>query len=67
MLNADRYTITDNDSIPTGQFQSVSGTNYDLRVAQNLGKAISRIDNSGYDDNFCVTRGANQTLAFVAR
>lgn len=66
-LNADRYTITDKDSIPTGRFQPVSGTDYDLRVEQNLGKAITRLPNAGYDDNFCVTRGSDQSLAFVAR
>lgn len=67
IINADRFTITDKDSIPTGQFQSVSGTDYDLRVEQNVGKAIARLANSGYDDNFCVTRGTDQSLAFVAR
>lgn len=66
-LNADRYTITDHDSIPTGAFQNVSGTKYDLRIPQNLGTAISSITNSGYDDNFCVTRGTDQSLTFVAR
>lgn len=66
-LNCDRYTITDHDSIPTGQFQPVSGTDYDLRVTQNLGKAIARINGCGYDDNFCVTRGSDQSIAFVAR
>lgn len=66
-LNADRYTITDNDSIPTGEFQNVSGTDFDLRVSRNLGQMIAKIANSGYDDNFCVTRGTDQSLTFVAR
>lgn len=66
-MNADRYTITDHDSIPTGSFQNVSGSKYDLRISQNLGNAIASITNSGYDDNFCVTRGSDQSLAFVAR
>lgn len=66
-MNADSYTITDHDSIPTGTFQNVSGTNYDLRVARNLGQSIAKITNSGYDDNFCVTRGTDQSLTFVAR
>lgn len=67
MLNADRYTLANNDLVVTGQFQPVSGTDYDLRVEQNLGKAIARLANNGYDDNFCVTRGTDQSLAFVAR
>lgn len=67
ILNADRYTVTDKDSIPTGQFQNVSGTDYDLRVARNLGASIAKISDQGYDDNFCITRGTDQSLAFAAR
>lgn len=67
MLNADRYTITDHDSIPTGQFQEVTGTDYDLRVSRNLGQAIAKLKNIGYDDNFCVVRGSEQSYGFVAR
>lgn len=66
-LNADRITITDHDSIPTGDFQSVSGTDYDFRVTRNLGESLAKISNSGYDDNFCITKGTDQTLAFIAR
>lgn len=66
-MNADRLTVTDQDSIPIGTFQNVSGTDYDLRVARNLGESIAKIPNNGYDDNFCVTRGSDQSMAFVAR
>lgn len=66
-LNADKITITDHDSIPTGEFQDVSGTDYDLRVAQNLGVALSKLSNCGYDDNFCVTRTDDQSLTLVAK
>lgn len=65
-LNADRYTITDHDSIPTGAFQNVLNTDYDLRVARNIGESLAKISNNGYDDNFCVTRGTDQKLTFVA-
>lgn len=49
MLNADRYTLANKDLVVTGQFQPVSGTNYDLRVEQNLGKAIARLAANGND------------------
>lgn len=65
-MNADRITITDADSIPTGDFMSVLGSNYDLRVARNLGESIAKIQNNGFDDNFCVKRGSDQTITFVA-
>lgn len=66
-LNADRYTITDHDSIPSGNFQDVVNTGYDLRVARNIGQSIANISNNGFDDNFCVTRGTEQKMTFVAR
>lgn len=66
-LNADKITVTDEDAIPTGELKNVSGTDFDLRVARNLGSAISQLDANGYDDNFCVTRAERQSLAFAAR
>lgn len=66
-MNADQITVTDHDSIPTGGLEDVSGTDYDLRVARNLGKAIAALKSVGYDDNFCVVRGSEQSLVFVAR
>lgn len=66
-LNADKITVTDSDSIPTGELQHVSDTSYDFRVARNLGFALSKIVNNGFDDNFCVTRADHQSLAFVAK
>jgi len=66
-LNADKLTETDMDSIPTGKYVSLSDTGYDLRIAQPIGPSIARIAANGYDDNYCVTRGQEQTgLAFVA-
>lgn len=66
-LNADKITVTNGDSIPTGELQDVSETFYDLRIARNLGFALSKISNSGYDDNFCVTQATNKSLSFVAK
>lgn len=66
MLNADRITVTDSDSIPTGQFRNVSGTNYDFRFARNLGQAIN-VQNVGFDNNFCVNQCPRRGLGFVAR
>lgn len=65
-LNADKITVTDDNSIPTGVLQDVD-TLYDLRIARKLGDALSKLSNSGYDDNFCVTQGSDQSLTFVAK
>lgn len=67
-LNADRLTVTDTSSIPTGEFLNVAGSGYDFRVARNIGQSIARITANGFDDNYCVTRGADQSgVTFVAR
>lgn len=66
-LNADRYTITDATSVSTGEIRSVAGTPFDLRIRQNLGRALVNLPKSGFDNNYCVTQGTDQQLTFVAR
>jgi len=66
VLNADKYTVTDAASIPTGELRNVSGTPFDLRVRQNLGSALVNLPEIGFDDNYCVAKGTDQQLAFVA-
>ncbi|KOC68795.1 Aldose 1-epimerase, partial [Habropoda laboriosa] len=55
MLNADRWTITDTDNIPTGEIRSVVDTVMDLRNSTTLGDVIDKVPAGGYDSNFCVT------------
>ncbi|KAG4076958.1 hypothetical protein HA402_015945 [Bradysia odoriphaga] len=65
-INADKFTVTDAASIPTGEIRNVSGTPFDLRVRQNLGKALANLPEVGFDDNYCVAKGTEQKLTFVA-
>lgn len=66
-INADRITETDAvDSIPTGKLLPVADTPFDLRVHRPLGPALDQLS-KGFDDNFCVTTGSEQAVAFVAR
>lgn len=65
VLNADKYTVT-NSAIPTGEIRNVAGTPLDLRVRQNLGMALANVADVGFDDNYCVVRGTDQKLTFVA-
>lgn len=66
VLNADRYTVTDDESIPTGELRYVNGTQFDLRTRQNVGLAIKNLPEVGFDDNFCIVKGTEQQLTFVA-
>ena len=66
-INADKITETDEDSIPTGKFLCVGGTPFDFRVPKELGPAMAKVPTLGYDDNFCITKGTKQGMAFVSR
>ncbi|XP_037035790.1 galactose mutarotase-like [Bradysia coprophila] len=66
-LNADKYTVTDDTAVSTGEIHSVAGTPFDLRIRQNLGAALVNLPKLGFDNNYCVTQGTEQQLTFVAR
>ncbi len=62
MINADCYTPTDADSIPTGELRSVEGTAFDFREPKAIGRDIGADDEQlkmcgGYDHNFCLNDG----------
>lgn len=58
-IHADRFTPGDSKLIPTGELRDVSGTPFDLRSPQAIGKRIDE-DNEqlkaawGYDHNFVI-------------
>lgn len=57
----------DDKSIVTGELKDVSGTPYDLRTPSNLGKKIASLPANGYDFNYCVTNGTDNSVKFVAK
>lgn len=58
-IKADKITVTDEDSIPTGELQDVTGTAYDFRQLTELGPRIAELSGNGFDDNFCVNLDNN--------
>ncbi|XP_011868984.1 PREDICTED: aldose 1-epimerase isoform X2 [Vollenhovia emeryi] len=54
ILNADRWTVTDSGSIPTGEIRSVENSIMDLRKPTILGDVIDKVPGGGYDYNFCL-------------
>jgi len=50
-LDAEEYTETDADLIPTGKRVKVEGTNYDFRTPKTIGENMPK-DFFGFDDNF---------------
>ncbi len=60
-INADRFTVVDSESIPTGELRDVTGTPFDLRGGKVLseGFAVEAQDEQltfgqGYDHNFVI-------------
>ncbi|XP_015115177.1 aldose 1-epimerase isoform X2 [Diachasma alloeum] len=68
MLNADRWTVTDADSIPTGEIRTVANSIMDLQTRKILGDVINKVPGGGYDYNFCLVNGEkNRDSKLVAK
>ncbi len=58
-IDADRYTPTDEELIPTGELADVEGTVLDFRQPTVIGKRIDAVDKTaaiGYDHNWVLNR-----------
>jgi aldose 1-epimerase len=60
-INADFFTFTTPDNLPTGEILSVRGTPFDFTVAKPIGRDIESDDpqmraNRGYNQNFVLRR-----------
>lgn len=67
-LFAEKYTLTDDDLIPTGELAAVEGTPLDFRQPHTLGERIAELDSwagRGYDHNFVIdgAAGASKKMA----
>ncbi len=65
MLNADYFTPTDEELIPTGEIRSVQGTAWDFTTPKAIGAEMAHVP-GGYDHNF-VLRGEAGILKLAAR
>lgn len=58
-INADKFTETDGDQLPTGELGEVAGTMMDFTDMHKIGDKIDEpfraiIDGIGYDNNYCL-------------
>jgi len=59
MVNADKYTVADDELIPTGKIDPVAGTPLDFRQMKRIGADIEKLDNTGakgYDHCFVLNK-----------
>ncbi len=69
MINADRYTPTDDTLIPTGELANVADTPLDFRKPHRIGARIEALINTaalGYDHNFVINQQQPSEMTLVA-
>jgi aldose 1-epimerase len=64
VINADKMTVTDDNSVPTGEMINVEGTAFDFTKPHLIGERIHQLY-KGYDDNL-VLRNQSGDLALAA-
>jgi aldose 1-epimerase len=72
LINADRYTPTGPDQIPTGEIATVDGTPLDFRQIMPIGARLhstfqQMLYAHGYDHNWILNKDAGDGLTFAAR
>ncbi len=70
LINADKFTPTDETSIPTGELRPVQGTPFDFTEPKTIGLNINTNDDQlinckGYDHNFCLNERSRDISAAV--
>ena len=65
-INADRYTVVDDQAIPSGELRNVAGTEMDLREPTPIGRNIDQVQGLGYDHNYCINQPAPGELTLAA-
>nr|XP_049697303.1 galactose mutarotase isoform X1 [Helicoverpa armigera] len=65
VINADKITKTDDNSIPTGSFIPVQNTPFDFTVQRKLGDAMA-LGSNLFDDNYCIETYGPEILTFAS-
>ena len=65
-INADRWTVVDDDSTPLGELRPVAGTEMDLLTPTPIGKNIDQVQGLGYDHNYCINQSVPGELTLAA-
>ena len=66
-INADRYTVVDENATPSGELRAVAGTEMDLRIPTPIGENIDVVQGLGYDHNYCINQAAAGELTLAAK
>ncbi len=59
MIKAKKYTVVNDELIPTGELKDVAGGPMDFKVEKPIGKDLSNVD-GGYDHNWVLDKKENE-------
>ncbi len=65
-IDADRYTVVDDDATPSGELRDVANTEMDLRAPIQIGEKIEAVQGAGYDHNYCINHPHQGALVLAA-
>ncbi len=65
-INADRYTVVDDNATPSGELRPVAGTEMDLLESKPIGENIDAVQGLGYDHNYCINQAKEGELTLAA-
>lgn len=65
-INADTYTVVDDEATPSGELRSVVGTEMDLLEPKPIGENIDAVQGLGYDHNYCINQQKTGELTLAA-
>ncbi len=65
-INADRYTKTDENLIPTGEMPNLNHETLNLKTEKLIGENIDKVGGNGYDHNYVLNKTYDE-LSFAAR
>ncbi|KAK9885476.1 hypothetical protein WA026_010968 [Henosepilachna vigintioctopunctata] len=66
-LNANCYTVQDEDTIPTGEIKNVVNSKFDFQIPKCLNKLIGLTPKDGYNQNYCINSSVEDQECFVGR
>ncbi len=66
MINADQYTVIDENLLPTGEIAPVKGSPLDFTEARPIGARIGELA-GGYDHNYVLNKAQPDELSLAAR
>lgn len=64
-INANEYTVIDEEIVPTGEIKTLKGTDWDLSTMKSLEQNIHKLNNRGYHYNYVLNKEPHQLAKVI--